>query len=90
MVEESQPGLVEALDQLIDPETRGDPMCPLRWTTKSTRVLADELTAQGYPAGLRSKYFRCSGWGVRDGWCVAVRLFGLSSRMPTPVSDYRQ
>jgi transposase len=49
MVEESQPGLVEALDQLIDPETRGDPMCPLRWTTKSTRVLADELTAQGYP-----------------------------------------
>ena len=24
-------------------------MCPLRWTTKSTRVLADEMTAQGYP-----------------------------------------
>ena len=48
-VEESQPGLVEALDKLIDPETRGDPMCPLRWTTKSTRVLADEMTAQGYP-----------------------------------------
>jgi transposase len=48
-VEESQPGLAEALDELIDPETRGDPMCPLRWTTKSTRVLADELTAQGYP-----------------------------------------
>jgi transposase len=47
-VEESQPGLAEALDELIDPETRGDPMCPLRWTTKSTRVLADELTAQGY------------------------------------------
>lgn len=48
-VEESQPGLAEALDKLIDPETRGDPMCPLRWTTKSTRVLADEMTAQGYP-----------------------------------------
>ena len=48
-VEESQPGLAEALDRLIDPETRGDPMCPLRWTTKSTRVLADEMTAQGYP-----------------------------------------
>lgn len=49
MVEESQPGLAEALDKLIDPETRGDPMCRLRWTTKSTRVLADEMTAQGYP-----------------------------------------
>jgi transposase len=48
-VEESQPGLAEALDRLIDPETRGDPMCPLRWTTKSTRVLADEMTAQGFP-----------------------------------------
>jgi len=46
--EESQPGLAEALDKLIDPETRGDPMCPLRWTTKSTRTLADELTGQGY------------------------------------------
>ena len=40
--------------------------------------------------GLRSKYFRCSGWGVGDGWCVAVRAFGPSSRMPAPVSDYRQ
>jgi transposase len=48
-VEESQPGLVEALDQLIDPETRGDPMSPLRWTTKSTRTLADEMTSRGYP-----------------------------------------
>ena len=44
----------------------------------------------GEHAGLRSKYFRCSGWGVGDGWCVAVRAFGPSSRMPAPVSDYRQ
>lgn len=44
----AQPGLTEALDALVEPETRGDPMCPLRWTTKSTRNLADELRAQGF------------------------------------------
>ena len=43
-----QPGLLEALDELVDPETRGDPMSPLRWTTKSTQNLADALVEQGY------------------------------------------
>jgi transposase len=42
------PGLVPALRALVEPEERGDPMSPLRWTTKSTRALADELTAQGH------------------------------------------
>jgi Rhodopirellula transposase DDE domain len=42
------PGLVDALDGLIDPETRGDPESPLRWTTKSTRNLASGLTAKGH------------------------------------------
>ena len=45
---DAQPGLLEALDELVEPESRGDPMCRLRWTTKSTRRLADELRAQGY------------------------------------------
>jgi transposase len=43
-----QPGLVAALDRLIDPTTRGSPMSPLRWTCKSTRVLATALIAQGF------------------------------------------
>ena len=34
---ERQPGLLQALDRLVDPDTRGDPESPLRWTTKSTR-----------------------------------------------------
>src|SRR5690242_11693617 len=34
------PALVQALEALIDPATRGDPMSPLRWTCKSTRQLA--------------------------------------------------
>jgi hypothetical protein len=46
--EESDPELLDALDKLIDPETRGDPESALRWTTKSTRNLADELTAMGH------------------------------------------
>lgn len=47
-VADAQPGLLVALDELVEPESRGDPMCPLRWTTKSTRRLADELRRQGY------------------------------------------
>jgi hypothetical protein len=43
-----QPGLLAALDQLVDPDTRGDPESPLRWTCKSTRELADALGTQGF------------------------------------------
>ena len=46
---ENDPALLEALDALVEPETRGDPMTRLRWTTKSTRTLAEELTRQGHP-----------------------------------------
>ena len=42
------PGLRPALLALVEPDERGDPMSPLRWTTKSTRNLAGELTGQGH------------------------------------------
>jgi hypothetical protein len=42
------PGLRPALLALVEPDERGDPMSPLRWTTKSTRTLAAELTGQGH------------------------------------------
>src|ERR671923_2815756 len=45
---DADPGLVPALLALVEPEERGDPMSPLRWTTKSTRNLADELTRQDH------------------------------------------
>jgi hypothetical protein len=45
------PGLVPALLALVEPDQRGDPQSPLRWTTKSTRNLAAELTRQGHPVG---------------------------------------
>jgi transposase len=40
--------LLEDLDQLLDPVTRGDPMSPLRWTCKSTTKLAEELRGRGH------------------------------------------
>ena len=51
---ETDPGLLAALEALIEPTTRGDPESPLRWTCKSTRNLADELTRQNHPVGERT------------------------------------
>ncbi len=48
LITETDPGIVEALDALVEPTSRGDPMSPLRWTCKSTRILAKELTKQGH------------------------------------------
>jgi transposase len=62
------PGLLQALLTLVEPDERGDPMTPLRWTTKSTRTLAAELTAQGHKVSadtvgdlLRSEGFSLQG-----------------------------
>jgi Rhodopirellula transposase DDE domain len=51
---QADPGLLEALEQLIEPTTRGDPMSPLRWTCKSTANLAEELTRQNHPVSDRT------------------------------------
>src|SRR6266566_3467200 len=42
------PSLVTDLEALVDPDTRGDPMSPLRWTCKSTRQLAGALNQAGH------------------------------------------
>jgi hypothetical protein len=46
--EVKQPGLLEALDELVNPQTRGNPMSFLRWTSKSTSHLAGELVREGF------------------------------------------
>ncbi|HEV2343477.1 MAG TPA: ISAzo13 family transposase, partial [Actinocrinis sp.] len=46
--EELDPGLITTLDELVEPETRGDPQNPLRWTTKSLAHLVRELAARGH------------------------------------------
>src|SRR3989304_7716348 len=45
------PGLTTALEELVEPVTRGDSESPLRWTSKSTGHLAEELSAGGYEVG---------------------------------------
>jgi Rhodopirellula transposase DDE domain len=51
---QTNPALLPALEALVEPVTRGDPESPLRWTCKSTRRLAEELTRQGYRVGART------------------------------------
>jgi len=51
---ETDPGLWDALDALVEPMTRGHPETPLRWTCKSTRRLAEELTRQHHPVSDRT------------------------------------
>jgi len=47
-IREEQPGILAALEALVDPVTRGDPTSPLRWTCKSRAKLAAALTEQGW------------------------------------------
>jgi hypothetical protein len=46
--EVGDPELVAALERLVDPESRGDPCSPLRWTCKSTQALAAALREAGH------------------------------------------
>jgi len=65
---ELDPGLLLALERLIDPTTRGDPQSPLRWTCKSTPQLASELTAQGHPASASTvwRLLRLAGYSLQS------------------------
>ena len=64
---EREPGVGAALERLVDPATRGDPESLLRWTSKSTRALADELRAQGHSVAPRTvaKLLHESGYSLQ-------------------------
>jgi len=64
---QSDPGLLAALQTLVDPATRGDPRSPLRWTSKSTATLARELTRQNHPASPRTvgRLLRKAGYSLQ-------------------------
>jgi hypothetical protein len=53
-VTDHDPGLLRALEALVDPATRGDPISPLRWTCKSADNLAEGLQAQGHVVSERT------------------------------------
>ena len=67
---EHDPQLVQALEALIDPDTRGDLMSPLRWTCKSTRQLARLLTAEGHPVRARKLIMV-----TNDAHCVTLSVW---------------
>jgi hypothetical protein len=53
-ITETTPALLADLEALVDPQTRGDPMSPLRWTSKGTRELAQQLRRRGYSVSPRT------------------------------------
>lgn len=65
--EDVDPGVQAALERLVEPESRGDPQSPLRWTCKSTRSLARELTAQGHAVGPTTvrKLLKAAGYSLQ-------------------------
>jgi predicted ArsR family transcriptional regulator len=64
---EREPGLSEALDQLIDPVTRGDPQSPLRWTSKSAAKLAQALSQMGHQVADRTvlRLLKAKGYSLQ-------------------------
>jgi hypothetical protein len=65
---ETDPGLMEALEQLVDPVSRGDPMSPMRWTCKSTTHLAEALRRQAHRIGpwTVGKLLRDAGYSLQS------------------------
>lgn len=64
---EHDPTLVQELERLVDPVTRGDPESPLLWTSKSTYHLSEALQRHGHPISQRSVYtlLRESGYTLQ-------------------------
>ncbi len=48
---EKEPNIINVLEEIMEPSTRGDPESPLRWTCKSVRNLSDNLQKKGYKVG---------------------------------------
>ncbi len=66
-IAETDPSLVEDLERLVDPESRGDPEQPLRWTAKSVRKLAEGLRELGHEVSHQTvaRLLRCRGYSLQ-------------------------
>jgi hypothetical protein len=71
-VEEVEPGLKRELTRILEETTAGDPMSLLKWTSKSTRTIADELTRRGYAVS-----------GVTVGRCLHDLDYSLQANVKT-------
>lgn len=78
-------GLLPALEMLIEPHTRGDPVSPLRWTTLSLRSLARALSAQGHLVGATTvgRLLHAMGYSLQG---TAKSLKAHAIRTATPSS----
>ena len=65
---DSDAGLLETLQWLVEPVTRGDPCSPLRWTCKSTTKLAEELEQSGHPVSPRTigRMLKADGYSLQS------------------------
>ena len=65
---EADPELLETLEELVEPGTRGDPESLLRWTCKSTTRLAEELVRLGHPASPRTvgRLLNAAGYSLQS------------------------
>lgn len=64
-VEAANPAVTRALARMLDDTTAGDPMRYLRWTNKSTRVLAEELIDRAMRCRTSRSRVVCATWGTR-------------------------
>lgn len=71
-VEQADSELARRLRNIVEETTAGDPMSPLKWTSKSTRTIADELNAAGHPIS-----------SVTVGRCLADMGYTLQSNVKT-------
>jgi len=71
-VEQSDPELPSHLKTIVEETTAGDPMSPLRWTSKSTRTIAEELSRAGHPIS-----------SVTVGRCLEEMGYTLQSNVKT-------
>ena len=71
-VEQANPQLPRRLRTIVEETTAGDPMSPLRWTSKATRTIAEELTRSGHPIS-----------SVTVGRCLEAMGFTLQANVKT-------
>ena len=65
---ETEPGLLEALEDLVEPAIRGDPEAALLWVSKSQRHLARALAERGFTASqkLVGRLLRWLGFSLQS------------------------
>ena len=85
VAEVAQPGIEQALDALVEPGTRGDPMSPLRWTTKSTRTLDDPAGRTRRPLKHHPETGAAITGETVPGWpAIKQLIIQVAGRLPFP------